>query len=151
MVDTTQGFIVGTDGSVSSGYIQQQTGPFSNTSLPAQAFFGGGAPTTGGTYDVGAVSFNTTALTLSGTSDSSQPNFGDGGLQPNSSISDNGAAIPYTFAANGSFTPTAPGQGNFAGGAILAYIISPTKLVFMQTGGTSQQNANSPELLIGQQ
>jgi uncharacterized repeat protein (TIGR01451 family) len=149
MVDMTQGFIVGTDGTVSSGYIQQQTGPLNNTSLPAQAFFGGGAPTAGGSYDVGAVSFNTTALTIAGTSDSSQPNFG-GSLRPNSSISDNGAAIPYTFAANGTFTPTAPGQGTFAG-ALLAYIVSPTKIVFMQIGGTSQQNANSPELFIGQQ
>jgi len=149
MIDTTQGFIVGTDSLASSGYIQQQTGPLNNTSVPANAFFGGGAPTAGGTYEVGAVSFNTAALTLTGTSDTSGPS---GGLQPNSPISNNGAAITYTFSAVTGFNPTAPGQGIFGGGDILAYIVSPTKIVFMQVGTTAQiKGPNPAELFIGQQ
>jgi len=175
LIDSTQAFFVGTNsagGSIQFGYFQKQTGgPFSNTTLPATAFFGGAAPNTGSEFDVGAVTFNTSADTISGTDDESSPsgqncsqNCNGNGLDPNSIIGNNGStSVPYTFTAvsNASytFTPTAPGQGLFGGGDILAYSVSPTKVVFMQIGQTngfggftpaSETSANPAELYIGQ-
>jgi hypothetical protein len=87
-------------------------------------------------------------------------------LNPNSPISNNGAAIPYSFAAftnsTATFTPTATGQGIFGGNGILAYLVSPTKVVFMQIGATTTSgfggfkpasaiSPNPAEIYIGQQ
>jgi hypothetical protein len=116
LVDSTQGFIVGLDPFSSSGYIQKQTlNSFSTSTITGQFFFGGGAPTTGGAYDSGTVTFNPGSGITTGKDDESSPS----GLQPNSPT--NG---PYTFSA----ATTAPGQGNVGGW--LAYIISPSELVF---------------------
>jgi hypothetical protein len=151
LVDSTQGFAVGTDSNGFSGYIQRQTGgPFSNTTVPATAFFGGGAANVGSSFDVGAVAFNSTALTISGTDDSSAPsgancgqNCNGNGLQANSPLGNGGGStsVSYTFEAvsNSSFafTPSATGQGIFGGGNILVYAVTPTKFVFMQIGATT--------------
>lgn len=161
LIDLTQGFIVGTDPYASSGYVQQQTGgPFSTSSLSGQAFFGGRAPATGSSYDSGTVSFVSSSGTITGTDDSSSPNFASNctqncgsGLHPNSAFSNNGTPVPYTFSATSSFTPTAPGQGLF-GNNILAYIVSvsPLKVIFMQIGATTQNpNTNPAEIYVGQQ
>ena len=170
LVDSTQGFAVGTDNNGFSGYIQKQTGgPFSNTTVPANAFFGGSAANVGSGFDSGAVAFNTTAGTISGTDDSSTPSGSDcsqcngNGLEPNNSISNGGGtAATYAFASvsNSSYTfaPTAAGQG-VLGNGLLGYIVSPTKIVFMQIGATSgfggltpaSAISNNPaELFIGQ-
>lgn len=152
MVDSTQGFIVGLDPLASSGYVQKQTpSSFSTSTISGQFFFGGGAPTDGGEYDSGSVNFTvgSPSGTITGTYDSSSPDYlidcsqsggcTGGGLQPNSTISGN-----YNFTT----APTAPGQGS-VGTQIIAYIISPSKIVMMQTGTSQDQNA--AELFIVQQ
>ncbi len=144
LVDQTQGFLVGTDPYASSGYVQQQTGgPFSTASTSGQAFFGGSAPAAGSSYDSGTITFESSSSTITGTDDGSSPAF----------LSMLATPVPYTFSANSSFTPTAPGQGLF-GNTVLAYIISasPLKVIFMQMGATAQNpNASPAELFIGQQ
>jgi hypothetical protein len=144
LIDQTQGFLVGTDSYASSGYVQQQTGgPFNTASLSGQAFFGGSAPAAGSSYDGGTINFESSSSTIMGTDDGSSPTF----------ISKLGTPVPYTFSANSSFTPTAPGQGLF-GNTVLAYIVStsPLKVIFMQLGATPQNPKASPaELFIGQQ
>ena len=137
-VDSTQAFLVGLDPFASSGYIQMQTaGPFSTSTITGPFFFGGGVPTNGGSLDTGTVILTpgNPAGTVDGADDSSNPNFGGGGgLEPNNSISGS-----YSFAN----APTAPGQGNL-GNQSIGYIISPSKLVFMNLGST-------PEAFIAQQ
>jgi hypothetical protein len=152
MVDSTQGFVVGLDPLGSSGYVQRQTlSSFSTSTISGQFFFGGGAPTDGGEYDSGVVNFTvgSPSGTITSTYDSSSPDYlidcsqsggcTGGGLQPNSPISGN-----YNFTT----APTAPGQGS-VGTQIIAYIISPSKIVMMQTGTSQDQNA--AELFIVQQ
>lgn len=139
LVNATQGFSVTANAAglaVFSGYVQKQTGsPYSNTTVPATAFVGGGAPNSGSPYDVMAVTFNTAGATISGFDDDSSPN-NDNGLNPNEAIQ----SVPYSFAAFsnsvGTFTPTTTGQGIIAND-VLAYIISPTQMVFMNIGATS--------------
>jgi hypothetical protein len=153
MVDSTQGFIVGLDPLASSGYVQKQTpSSFSTSTISGQFFFVGGAPTDGGEYDSGTANFSpgNPSGTLKGTDDGSSPDYlidcplnaqgcAGGGLQPNSPISGT-----YNFTT----APTAPGQGNI-GSQTIAYIISPSKIVMMQTG--TSQNQNSAEIYIIQQ
>jgi hypothetical protein len=155
LVDSTQGFLVGVNLNVDSGYFQQQTlSSFSISTISGQFFFGGGASTIGGPSESGILNFSpgTPSGTITGTIDSSQPNFllfcaqdcGHGGLQPNNSFS-----APYAFPA----APVAPGQfclfGECPGDGALGYIISPSKMVLMQTGTST--NPNPPEIAIVQQ
>jgi len=135
--------LVGPDDAVEFGFAQKQTGgPFTNASLPTTAFFGGSAPTVGSSYDSGAASFNTATTTISGTDDSASCGQQCGGLSPNNAIGNNGQNTIYCFTSTcsmsglNSFTPTATGQG-ILGGNILAYIVSPTQVVFMQIGQTT--------------
>jgi len=153
LVDSTQGFVVGTNLNVDFGYIQQQTlSSFSASTISGRFFFGGGAATIGGQFESGTVNFSpgTPSGTITGTGDESRPNFllfcmqdcgGGGGLQPNNSFS-----APYAFPA----APVAPGQfclaGDCPGDGLLGYIISPTKIVLMQTGTAA--NPNPPEIAI---
>jgi hypothetical protein len=152
MVDSTQGFVVGLDPLASSGYIQKQTlSSFSTSTISGQFFFGGGAPTDGGEYDSGTANFTvgSPSGTIAGTDDGSSPDYlidcpqsggcTGGGLQPNGAFS---GAYNFTTA------PTAPGQGNI-GSQTIAYIISPSKIVMMQTG--TSQSQNSAEIYIIQQ
>jgi hypothetical protein len=156
LVDSTQGFLVGTDSGVASGYIQQQTqNSFSISTISGQFFGGGGAATIGGPFDSGILNFTpgAPAGTVTGTIDSSRPNFllfctqdcgGGGGLQPNNSFS-----APYTFPT----APVAPGQvclfGDCPGDGALGYIISPSKMILMQTGTST--NTSPAEIIILQQ
>jgi hypothetical protein len=159
LVDSTQGFLIGTGGSVGAGYIQQQAlSSFSTSTISGQFFFGGGAATTKSSFDSGTITFSpgTGSGTFMVTDDNSSPNFtlgcaqdcGGGDLQPNGSFS-----APYTF----STAPTAPGQGCLgdvaAGqsclGNLLGYIISPSKMILMQTG--ISMNQNPAEIFIVQQ
>lgn len=149
LIDSTQGFFVSANSAgngIELGHLFKQTGgPFSNTTVPATAFFLGAATSTGSSYDSGVVAINTVGVTLTGTDDGSAPpcsqNCNGNGLNPNSPITNNGVAIPYSFAAftnsQATFSPTAPGQGIIGGNGILAYLVSPTKLVFMQIGATT--------------
>jgi hypothetical protein len=156
LVDSTQGFIVGSNMLADSGYFEQQTlSSFSPSTISGQFFFGGGVPTIAGPFESGVFNFSpgTPSGTLTGTVDSSLPNFllfcmqdcGDGGgLQPNNSFS-----APYTFPA----APGVPGQfclfGDCPGDGALGYFISPSKMVLMQTGTLT--NPNPPEIAIVQQ
>ena len=156
LVDSTQGFIVGVNASVDFGYIERQTlTSFSTSTISGQFFFGGGAPTIEGPFESGTLNFSpgAPAGTITGTVDQSRPNFllfcsqdcgGGGGLQPNNSFS-----TPYAFPA----APGAPGQfclfGDCPGDGVLGYIVSPSKIVFMQTG--SSTNPNPAEVVIVQQ
>ena len=161
LVDSTQGFVVGTNGAVASGYVEQQTlSSFTTSTISGQFFFGGGAATIGGPFESGIVNFSpgTPSGTLAVAVDSSRPNFllgcdqdcgGGGGLQPNDSFS----GFPYTF----STAPAAPGQGCLgdvaAGqaclGNLIGYIISPSKIILMQTG--TPGNESPAEIIIAQQ
>ncbi|MGH9583266.1 MAG: hypothetical protein ACRD4O_10050, partial [Bryobacteraceae bacterium] len=150
LVDSTQGFVVGTDNSVPVGYAQKQTlSSFSTSTISGQYFFGFRTPTIGAGFEIGTSTFspaNPTG-TSAGTFDASAPDSllyclqscGDSGLQPNTASS--GA---YTF----STAPTAPGQGS-VGGPSIAYIISPSKFVYMPTG--TAQNPIAALIGIGLQ
>jgi hypothetical protein len=156
LVDSTQGFLIGSGGLVGSGYIQQQTlSSFSTSTISGQFFGGGGAATIGGPFESGILNFTPGAPsgTVTGTIDSSRPNFllgctqdcgGGGGLQPSNSFS-----APYTI----STAPAAPGQfcwfGDCPGDGTLGYIISPSKAILMQTGTST--NTNPAEIFILQQ
>jgi hypothetical protein len=144
LIDSTQAFLVGTDSTIVSGYMQQQSAnSFSTSSISASFFFGGAAPNTGSTYDSGAATFTPGSVAIAGTDDSAGPNYSTqgctgncGGLDPNQSIGGT-----YSF----STSSTVPGQGN-VGKNSLAYIISPTKIIFIQTGTST--NTNPAELFI---
>ena len=156
LVDATQGFTLGTGSSVASGYIQQQTlSSFSISTISGPFFAGGGGATIGGPLESGTVNLTpgSPSGTITGTIDTSRPNFllfcsqdcgGGGGLQPNNSFS-----APYTFPT----APLVPGQiclfGDCPGDGTLGYIISPSKIILMQTGTAT--NSNTPEIIIVQQ
>jgi hypothetical protein len=170
------GFLVGTDNSGVFGQLAQQTGtPFSTSTISGQFFFGGRATTGNSSYDSGSVIFTSGSPTgtIAGTDDSASPASNNSGctqncgigLNPNSSISGNGTTI-YSFSAysdsSALFTPSATGQGLFGDGNMLGYIVSPTKVIFMQIGATTASGfggfkpssalSSSPaELFTGQQ
>ena len=144
LADTTLAFVVGADTSALSGYLEQQTGgPFSTASISGQFFFGAPGPTTGTSDTSGIINLvvGSPNGTLTGTADGSDRN----GLKLESISGDT-----YCFSTS-SCTPatTALGQGNVGSGSI-AYIISPSKVVFMQMGGTTPQNSRPPGIYIGQ-
>ena len=162
LVDSTQGFSLGTGSSVASGYVQQQTlSSFNTSAISGQFFFAGSAATTGSSFDSGTAVFSPgePSGTLTPVIDSSQSNCAQNpndycqgnGLNANGSL----PGIPYTFSAS----PTAPGQGCIgapvagrdclANGGLIAYIISPSQIVFMQTG--MEGNINPAEIFIAQQ
>jgi large repetitive protein len=137
LVNSSLAFVVDTGGSVASGFLEKQTGgPFSTASISGPYFFGAEAPTTGSSYSSGTANFNAATGVITGNEDSSRSD----GLKANDPISNNGTAVTYCFATS-TCTPatTAAGQGNVGGS--LAYIISPSKIIFVDTsnqGGTSQ-------------
>ena len=162
LVDSTQGFSVGTGSSVSSGYIQQQTlSSFNTSAISGRFFFAGGAATTGSSFDSGTIIFSPgePSGTLTPTIDSSQSNCAQNpnntcqgnGLSPNGSL----PGLPYTFSASSA----APGQGCIAAavagqscldnGGLIAYILSPSQIIFMQTGMVG--NINPAEIFVAQQ
>jgi hypothetical protein len=158
MVDSTQGFAVGGGSTVAFGYVQQQMlSSFSTSTISGQFFFGGGAPTTEGSFDSGTLNFaaGEPSGTIAVAVDSSRPDrnlFCDqcgGGLQPNNTFQ----GFPYSFSAGA----TAPGQGCLgdvtAGAAclgnLIGYIISPTKMVFMAT--STPDNTSNAEIFVVQQ
>jgi hypothetical protein len=162
LVDSTQGFVVGMGASISSGYVEQQTlSSFSTSAISGQFFIGGGAPTTGSTFDSATAVFSPAepAGTITGISDSSGSNCEQNpadncqghGMRPNNPI----PVLPYTFSAS----PAAPGQGCIgipvagpacaANGGLIGYIVSPTEIVFMQTGTAG--NPNPAEIFIVRQ
>jgi hypothetical protein len=166
-------FISVADRYVAEGHSLEKSDPAKADTdyVRAWRLFGAGAANTGSEFDIGAVAFNTSAFTISGTDDGSSPsgancsqNCDGNGLEPNNAIGNNGAgSTPYTFSAvsNSSFTfsPSAAGQGIFGNGNLLVYSVSPTKVVFMQIGATSgfggftpasAISTNPAELFIGQ-
>jgi hypothetical protein len=140
-VNSSSAFIVDTSSSVAFGSFEQQTGPFGTASISGPYFFGSEAPTTGSGYSSGTAIFTPATGVITGTEDSSRSD----GLRPSNPISNNGTPVTYCFAPS-TCTPasTATGQGNVGGS--LAYIISASKLIFMDTsnqnGGTGPVNRN---------
>jgi uncharacterized repeat protein (TIGR01451 family) len=123
LIDSNSAFIVGTDPAVSFGFLEKQTaGSVSTTSISGTFFFGGDAPNTGSHYDSGTAILDG-AGGITGTDDSSGPN----GLSKAAISPSNGGT--YSFST--SFTPQGKGT---VGNNSIAYVISGSKLVFMQTG-----------------
>jgi hypothetical protein len=124
LIDSNSAFLVGTDPSVSFGFIEKQTGgPFSDASLSGQFFFGGDAPTAGSQYQSGTATLDG-AGGVTGSGDHSGPNgLGKDLFSPTS----NGGT--FSFSA----TSTPQGKGTVGTNSI-AYVISGSKVVFMQTG-----------------
>jgi len=123
LVNSTSGFLVGTDTSAVFGFVEKQTGgPFNAASISGQFFFGGDAPTTGVSYDSGTATFDGVS-TITGNDDSSGPN----GLKKEVLSPSTGGT--YSF----SNTSTPVGKGTVGTNSI-AYVISGSKLVFMNTG-----------------
>ncbi len=136
LVNSSLAFVADTSSSVAFGSFEKQTGPFGTGAISGQYFFGADAPTTGSSYSSGTANFNATTGVITGNEDSSR----NDGLRPSNPISNNGTPVTYCFSTS-VCTPatTATGQGNVGGS--LAYIISPSKVIFMDTnnqGGTVQ-------------
>ena len=131
LIDSSSAFLVGTDPSGTFGFIEQQTGgPFSDASLSGQYFFGGDAPTTGSNDVSGTVTADG-AGNATGNSDSSGPN----GLKKDVISGSNGA---YSFS-----TSSVPQGRGTVGPNSIAYVISGSKLIFLQT-------SSNPEITIVQ-
>jgi hypothetical protein len=152
LVNPGLAFAVDAGGSVGSGLLEQQTGaPFTTASITGQYFFGADAPTTGSQYSSGTGMFTPSTGAITGKADSSRPD----GLQPNKPIDNGGtppAPLTYCFTTfNGTACMPAtsvPGQGTIGGS--LAYIISPQKLIFMDTHTESNGSKNRRVFVIQQ-
>lgn len=133
LVGTDSAFVLNTDQSVPFGYAEQQAaGPFSNASISGQVFFGGGAPTPGGTYDSASATFDG-AGTLTLTLDEQDPY---GGLGSQS------LSISYAIdAATGKLTVTYQSMP-----VVIGFVVSGSKVVFLSQGTGSA----GPELFAGQ-
>jgi hypothetical protein len=124
--DINAGFILGTGSSVDFGILEAQAGgPFSNASLSGLFFLGTQSagllkrPLIAGSVTVDGVSSYT------GTDDEST----GAGLVPSNSVSNS-----YAFSA----TSTVPGRGTVDSASdTVAYIISPTRLVFFSSSSTT--------------
>jgi hypothetical protein len=135
LIGTDSAFLVGTDSAVAFGYVQQQTGgPFNNASLSGQFFFGGGAPTTGASFDSGSATFDGLSA-LAVTVDDQSPSSIDS------------ATINFSYSVTsspaGKLTITSTDPNN---GGVVGFVVSGSKVVFMSTGTTP----SDPELFIGQ-
>ncbi len=130
LIDSSSAFLVDTSGSASFGYVEQQTGgPFSDASLSGQFFFGGDAPTTGSNYMSGTVTVDG-AGGVTGNGDHSGPNgLGTDTISPSSGGT-------YSFS-----TSSVPQGKGIVGTTMLSYVISGSKLIFMQT-------SSNPEITI---
>jgi hypothetical protein len=134
LIGPNQGFLVGTDEAAGFGSFEPQSGgPFNNASLSGTFSYG-----TDGT-DVGHRLTAVGVLDFDGVTnnqameDQSTPS----GLNPNAPLPND----QYSFSS--SLTP--PGRGTLdVSGHIVAYIISPTKLVYINTPATE------PRLVIVQ-
>jgi hypothetical protein len=149
LVNSSLAFAVDTTNSVEFGLLEQQTGsPFSTASITGQYFFGADAPTTGSQYSSGTGTFTPSTGVITGTADSSRSD----GLQPNNPISSGGTTpMPVTYCFyTSTCTPatTVTGQGNIGGS--LAYIISPQKVIFMDTHTESNGTKNRRVFVIQQ-
>ena len=122
LVSANEGFLLGSDNSVTTGFFELQTGgPFGPSSADGSYFYGSGAPMTPNVlYESGVTSLNTG--NISGTTDSNSLGSGLSGNQ--------GFTTTYSIASTG--------RGTTAGGDIF-YIISPTKIVRIrfQPGNTT--------------
>jgi hypothetical protein len=119
LVDSNEGFFLDDDPAVSDGFFYPQaTGPFSNTSVSGNYFFGVTPPAVSASTVDSGVATSTGNGTLTLTEDASAP----GGLVTGQSLTDN-----LTVASNGRVTDS---LGN------ILYIISPSKVVLINTTDT---------------
>ncbi len=127
LTGASQGFVIGTDVSATFGSLElQMGGPFSNASLSGPYAYG----TEGG--DVGRRVTAVGTMRFDGTStEGTEDDAVAAGLMPDQSWS----GVPYAFAGDGRGTLDA--QGHTVG-----YIVSPGKLVYINTP------AGRPRLVI---
>ena len=122
LVGPNQGFLVGSDLEGTSGFFDPQTGgPFANASLSGAYAYGTEGTQVGGRLTaVGSITFDGT--NTQSTEDDSTPT----GLMADISIS----VSQYSFLS----TASPPGRGSLdMTGKTVAYIISPTKMVYINT------------------
>jgi uncharacterized repeat protein (TIGR01451 family) len=132
LIDSTSGFLVGTDSQAQFGFVEQQTGgPFSNASISGAFFFGGDAPTTASQYQSGTVNLDG-AGNVTGSGDVAGPS----GLKVDAISPSNGG----TYSFSSSSTPVGKGT---VGTNMIAYVISGSKIIFMSAG-------TDPEVFIVQ-
>jgi uncharacterized repeat protein (TIGR01451 family) len=126
-IGTDSAVILLTNTSVPFGYVQLQTGPFTDASLSGGVFFGGGAVTSGVSSLTGTGSLDG-AGGFTGTIDVQHPD----GESPSLPIDFSYSVTP----ANGRvvFTST-------SGGGLVGFVISNSKVLFIPTG-------NSPQLIL---
>ena len=136
LIDSSSAFIVGTDNAVACGYVEQRTGTtFQTSSISGSFFLGGDVPTAGAQFLSGTANFNSPlngTSSINGKADDSGPN----GLKTDILSPTTG----WTYSFSGSANP--PGKGTVGPNSI-AYAISVTKIVFMNTG-------TDPEIFVGQ-
>jgi hypothetical protein len=125
LIDANEGLILGADAAVSFGAFEPQSdGPFNAAALSGPFFLGtDGARPAMGTIASGVLTFDG-AGNDTGTQDESTPM----GLVPSEPVNDT-----YAFSAGAS----PPGRGTLdSGGHTVAYIVSPTKLMYFDTLAT---------------
>jgi hypothetical protein len=125
LVAPNKGFVVGTatDNRITTGFFEPQSaGPFNNSSVTGNMFFGSTTPVNANVSDQsGVLTFNNGSVT--GTSDSSQTS----GLFP-----DQAFASTYNVTANGRAAIPATGTA-----ANVFYIVSPSKFILMDNSTQS--------------
>ena len=111
LVSANEGFLLGSDNSVTTGFFELQTGgPFGSSSADGSYSYGSGAPMIPNVvYESGVTSLNTG--TIAGTVDTNSLGLG---LSGNHGYSNN-------------FTIDSTGKGTTSGGDVF-YVISPTKI-----------------------
>jgi hypothetical protein len=126
LIDINRGLVLGTDSAVTFGSFEPQSGaPFTNASVSGRFFFGmDGAQAATRLMAAGSLVFDGQG-SYSGTEDDSMPT----GLAANHGF----AGIPYAFSA----TSAQLGRGALdGGGKTVAYVVSPTELVYIDTKET---------------
>jgi len=123
LLKSNQGFVVGTDPAVTSGYLEQQSGsPFSNSTISG--------------IDPGGTINPVTANVTNGIS----VLFADGNGNMNGTEYTSGSGGPnqqpftYTYAVDNTgraVVQAGGGNGTFCAGGCIAYVVSPTKFVLL--------------------
>jgi hypothetical protein len=136
MVKGSQAFVVGTDLAVTSGYLEQQTGPpFQNSSIT-------------GPYAGGTVTPVTSAVTNAATWLSSDGNGNISGSENTSGIGGPGTQpLVYTYSVDSTGRIVVQQNGSTAA---IMYVISPTKEVLLPILNPDGSSDTSPALSLFQ-
>jgi hypothetical protein len=119
LVKSNQGFVVGTDPAVTSGYLEQQTGsPFTNGSVIGSHAGGTVAPITSAVTNAATWLFADGAGNINGTANTSGP---AGPAQQN---------FTYTYTVDNTGRTTVQNTGSTVG---ILYVVSPQRFVMLPT------------------